>query len=162
MPSRREIMYPYFLECCEHTDEPFWEDIFRNLAYGIVPTGTYINKGFLCCNYKNREFSYKIERKNAKTLYNDLYDLFTEKLCILSKKQNQQKKYEFLEVEESIKNSIQSWSGIRKKAIKDSLFKRFVLEKKEQYNFSFEDARKLLSFITLALLFKTITSKDII
>lgn len=164
MPSKREIIYPYFLECSECAKEPFWNDIFKDLAYGVVPTGTYISKGFLCCNYKNREFTYQVENpsKSVKTIYDELYTLFTQKLLILSKKQAQQKKYDFFETEEAIKNSIQSWNGIRKKAIKDALYRKFVLEKKEEYNLSFEASRKLLSFISLAMVFRTITSKDIV
>ena len=63
MPIKREIVYPIFLECCQFTDDKFWENVFEDLAYGKTPYGTYISKDFLCCSYKKKEFSYKIEKK---------------------------------------------------------------------------------------------------
>ena len=44
MVLKKEIVYPYFLECIELTDENDWKIIFENLAYGIPPHGTFINK----------------------------------------------------------------------------------------------------------------------
>ena len=87
MPVKREIIYPIFLECCQFADDIFWETIFEDLAYGRAPSGTYISKDFLNCSYKNKEFSYKIERKDPENIYNDIYKLLTEKLGILSQKE---------------------------------------------------------------------------
>ena len=72
---KKEIIYPVFLECCQFTIDSFWENIFEDLAYGKTPYGTYINKDFLCCSYKDKEFSYKIERKDSEKLYKDIYNL---------------------------------------------------------------------------------------
>ena len=79
MAIKKEILYPVFLECLQFINDAFWENIFEDLAYGKTPYGTYINKDFLCCNYKNKEFSYKIEKKDPKTLYNDIYSLLGNK-----------------------------------------------------------------------------------
>ena len=99
MPVKQEIIYPFFLETCQYCNDIFWETIMEDLAYGKPPHGTYISKGFLCCSYKNKEFSYKLERKDPKILYQNIYDLLTEKLGILSYKEKAQKrlaKYELL------------------------------------------------------------------
>ena len=87
MPIKKEIVYPVFLECCEFATDSFWDNVFEDLAYGKTPYGTYINKNFLCCSYKNKEFSYKIERKEPIELYTDIYDLLTKKLGIMSHKE---------------------------------------------------------------------------
>ena len=84
MTGKKDILYPIFLECLQYTTDTFWENIFEDLAYGKTPYGTYINKNFLCCNYKNKEFSYKIEKKNADQLYNDVFNLLAKKLGLLS------------------------------------------------------------------------------
>ena len=56
----------------------FWENIFENLIYGKVPYGSYISKNYICCNYKRKEFSYKIdETKDSKILYDEIYNLFS-------------------------------------------------------------------------------------
>ena len=40
--------------------------IFEDLAYGKTPYGAYFNKDFLCCSFKGKEFSYKLDFKKSK------------------------------------------------------------------------------------------------
>lgn len=162
MPVKKEILYPVFLECCQFADDVFWEGIFEELAYGKAPYGTYISKGFICCSYKNKEFSYKIERKNPKILYDDIYKLLTEKLGILSHKEKAQKRLDFHEIEKNIKHSRQDWASIRRKNIKDIMYEKYVIDMKRKYSLSIKQCKYLLSIILLSIMFKTITSKDII
>ena len=162
MRVKKEIIYPFFLECCQFTEDTFWESLFENLAYGISPYGTYIHKGFLSCSYKNKEFSYKIERKDPKTLYDDIYNLCTNKVGILSRKEKLKKKLDFHEIEKRIKNSRQKWSDIKKKNIKDLLIERYVLDMRLKYNLNMKQTKYLLSTITFANVFKLITSKDVV
>lgn len=161
MPTKKEILYPFFLECCQFAEDTFWESVFEDLAYGITPYGTYINKSFLCCNYKGKEFSYKVERKNPKTLYTDIYGLLSNKVGILSQKEKQKKRLDFHRVEKCIKNSRQKWSDIRKKNIKDLLIERYVIEQRRVYGLSIKQAKYLLAVVTIAIVFKIITAKDI-
>ena len=115
MPIRKEIIYPIFLECCQYADDTFWENIFEDLAYGKAPYGTYISKDFLCCNYKKKEFNYKIENKEASKMFDEVYNLLTKKLGLLSQKEKVKKRKAFIDAEESIKESRKNWSDIRKK-----------------------------------------------
>jgi hypothetical protein len=162
MPIKKEILYPVFLECCQFADDVFWEGIFEELAYGKAPYGTYISKGFICCSYKNKEFSYKIERKDPKILYDDIYKLLTEKLGILSHKEKAQKRLDFHELEKNIKQSRQDWASIRRKNIKDTMYEKYVIDMKRKYSLSVKQCKYLLSIILLSIMFKTITSKDIV
>lgn len=161
MPVKKEIIYPFFLECCQYADDTFWENIFEELAYGKPPYGTYINKDFLCCSYKNKEFSYKIERKAPEVLYADIYRLLTEKLGILSYREKAQKKLDFHEIEKSIQESRTDWSNIRKKNIKDVMYERYVIEMKHEHNLTLKQCKKLLATILVSIMFKTISAKDI-
>jgi hypothetical protein len=147
---KKEIIYPVFLECCQFTIDSFWENIFEDLAYGKTPYGTYINKDFLCCSYKDKEFSYKIERKDSEKLYKDIYNLLVNKLGIL-----------FHETESKIKKYRQTWGNIRKKNIKDLLVERYVIDMKNKYLLSLKQSKHLLSVIFIAIVFKVIVSKDI-
>jgi len=162
MPIKKEIIYPIFLECCQYTNDIFWENIFEDLAYGKAPYGTYISKDFLNCSYKDKEFSYKIERKDPETIYNDIYKLLTEKLGILSQKEKMQKKILFEEIEKNIKESRTTWLSIRKKNIKDTLYERYILEMKNTYSLTNKQCRYLSSLINVCMAFKTLTPKDII
>jgi hypothetical protein len=161
MPLKREIQWPYFLECTQFCDDIFWENIFEELAYGKAPFGTYISKGFLTCSYKGKEFSYKIQRKEPEVLYNDIYKLLTEKIGILSHKEKAQKKLVFHELERTIKESRHDWASIRRKNIKDTLYEKYVIDMKLKYSLSPKQCKYLLSAILISIMFKTITTKDI-
>ena len=161
MSNKKEIIYPIFLECCQYTDDIFWENIFEDLAYGKTPYGTYISKDFLCCNYKDKEFSYKIEKKKSTQLYSDIYLLLSKKLGLLSPRDRIKKKIDFYNIEEEIKESRKSWTSIRKKNIKDLLIENYVIDMKNKYSLSIRQSKYLLSIIFIAMIFKVITVKDI-
>lgn len=148
------------LECGQYAEDEFWERIFEELAYGKAPFGSYINKGFLCCGFRNKEFTYKLERKDPKLLYTELYELLTNKLGLLSNKQKLEKRKKYREDETS--EIPQDWSSIRRKNIKDIMYQNFVLDMKKKYSLDMKQTKILLAMLTLALLIKSIGPKDII
>ena len=78
-------VYPIFLQCCVLCSDPFWETVFNDLVYGKTPCGTYIHNNFLCCGYKNKEFTYKIDEEiDAQVLHDDIMSLFRDRLGLLS------------------------------------------------------------------------------
>ena len=162
MPLKREILYPIFLECREYAIDIFWQNIFEDLSYGKTPYGSYISKNFLCCNYKKKEFSYKIEsNKLPKQIYNEVYFLFTDKLGLISNDDKLKKRKLFGEIENSLKESRENWNNIKKKNIKEVLFELYVIDMKNKWSLSFKQTRFLLSIIYIGLIFKVITNKDI-
>jgi|TARA_B100001094_G_C18109745_1_gene760452 hypothetical protein len=161
MPIKREIIYPIFLECCQFTDDKFWENVFEDLAYGKTPYGTYISKDFLCCSYKKKEFSYKIEKKLPKDVYNDVYDLLTNKLGLLSPLEKSKKRKIFKDIEEDITESRKNWNDIKKKNIKELLIELYVARMKNKHSLTLKQARYLLSIIFVGMIFKVITNKDV-
>lgn len=162
MPTKKEIIYPVFLECTQFTEDSFWELIFEDLAHGTSPNGTYINKGSICCSYKGKEFSYKIERKDPEELYTDIYSLLTKKLGILSQKEKMKKRLSFRQMESNIMESHHEWSNIRKKNVKEVLFEKYVIKMKNQHDLTIKQTKFLLSIILLSIMFKTITNDDIV
>jgi hypothetical protein len=161
MVIKKEILYPVFLECLQFANDFFWENIFEDLSYGKTPYGTYINKDFLCCNYKDKEFSYKIEKKEPEQLYKDIIFLLGKKVGILSLKDKNNKQIDFKNIENELKECRKNWSNIRKKNIKDLLIERYVLNMKDRYLLTFKQAQELLSHIFIGLVFKVISVKDI-
>lgn len=157
----REIIYPLFLECCHYANDDFWKCVFEDLAYGKPPYGTYISKGFLCCSYKDKKFSYKIEKISPSQLYSDIQGLLVSKLGILSNKERNQKKLLFTIAEDFIKESQQTWDGIKKKNVKDFLLENFVLRMQQTYKLTLKQTKEILSIISIAIMFKTIKNKDI-
>jgi hypothetical protein len=157
----KEILYPIFLECLKYTTDNFWGNVFEDLAYGKTPYGTYINKSFLCCNYKNKEFSYKIEKKDSEQLYNDVYDLLVKKLGLMSIRDKLNKKIDFNNIEEELKLVRKNWNNIRKKNIKDMLIENFAIKMKNTHSLNLKQSRKLISSIFIGMIFKVISAKDI-
>jgi hypothetical protein len=162
MPQKKELIYPIFLECINYAKDPFWEILFEELAYGQPPHGTYISKGFICCSYKGKEFGYKIERKDAQLIYDELTDLLSNKLGLLSYKEKAKEKIVFAEIERTIKESQQDWAAIRRKNVKDTLYERFVIDMKREHNLTIKQCKYLLAVIVISIAFKTITSRDIV
>lgn len=159
MTIKKEILYPIFLECCIFTIDVYWSNIFDDLSYGICPHGMYISNNFLACNYTNKEFNYKIERKNIELLYNDIYTFLTVKLNLFSpfEKNNQVNKIQqVLTLEQH-----QTWASIKKKNIKDILVEKYVIDVSKKYCLSQKKIDELLSLIIIAFIFRVITQKDI-
>jgi len=158
--KQREIIYPMFLECSDCCTDNYWKNIFEELAYGQTPYGTYISKGFFCCNYKNKEFSYKIEKKDKVRLYEDICAL-CKKIGLLSHNDKIQKKIDFRNVENDIKGEREKWCNIRKKNLKDFLIENYVIRMKKQHNLDVNQSKYLNYVIFLSMIFKIINMKDI-
>jgi hypothetical protein len=161
MRVHKDIVYPIFLECSMFAIDLFWENIFYDLAYGNTPYGTYISKDSLCCSYNDKEFSYKIERKDPEQMYNEIYNLLTKKLGILSLREKAKKRIDFHKIEEQIRESRKNWNSIKKKNVKDLLIEKYVISMKNKHKLSIKQTRYLLSIIFISMVFKVITSKDI-
>ena len=161
MPSqKKEIIYPIFLQCCLFTNNDlFWENVFEDLSYGKTPYGTYISKDALCCNYKSKEFNYKIEAKDPQQMYTDVYNLLTTKLGLLSPRDRLKKKEDFFIMEQEIREGRKKWSNIKKKNVKDLCIERYVIDMKHKYSLSLVQMRRLLSAIFIGMVFKVITSR---
>ena len=163
MKFRLELVYPFFIKCCQYTDDLFWQFIFEDLAYGKSPYGTYITKNFLCCNYKNKEFSYKINsKKDPQIIYEDIYNLLKNKFGLLSEKDRKNKRDLFNNTNQDASKKITiNWKNIKKKNIKNIIIENYVIEKKKQHNLSYYKSIYLLSIIIIGLIFKNITTNNI-
>ncbi len=155
------IIYPIFLESSTFSTDIFWENIFIDLSYGKTPYGSYISKHFLCCNYINKEFTYKIEKKCPELIYREIYSLLITKLGILSQNEKLKKRIYFNKIEQELKESRKQWINIRKKNIKELLIEKYVIDSKRLHNLNIEQTKSLLSTITNGIIFKIIKSTDI-
>jgi hypothetical protein len=159
--SKKEIIYPFLLNCVSYCPDGFWSSIFEDLAYGRPPNGTYISKNFLNYKQKDTGFCYKIEDKPPHELYEEIYTLLKNNANVLSKNDIMKTKLEFQTQKEKLKDSRQQWANIRKKNIKDLLIEQYVVRMKKEYLLNIKQARKLKSTISIAMVFKVITKDDI-
>ena len=137
------LVYPFFLDCCQYADNIFWENLFFNLAFGIPPLGTYISQDFLCCSLNQKEFIYVIEEKDSETLFKEVYSLLRNRLGFFSHQ-----------------DKVGKINDIKKK-MKETLIELYVSKMRTNYSLSIKQARHLLSTILIAMVFKVITAKDI-
>ena len=151
MVFKKEIIYPIFLECCLYIENSTWRQIFEDLSYGICPYKCFINKGYLCCNVKNKNFIYKItSKKDPKEIYEDVKKLLDEKLDIFG---NNNKELEIIEQNNNnaSTNIINKWSKIKKKNTREFLIHNFLVSIKKTYNIKKQDILKLARLARLRL-----------
>lgn len=159
---KREIIYPVFLDCCQYTDDIFWQNIFEELAYGKTSYGIYISKNFICCNQRKKEFSYKIENKEPQIIFNELYHIFKNKVGIQSHQEKLVNRKAFKQLEDETNQNIKNnWGSIKKKNMKELLIELYVTKMKNKYFLTLEQSRYLISIIYIGLTFKVLTKKDI-
>tara|TARA_B100001175_G_C19483250_1_gene628320 strand:+ start:879 stop:1544 length:666 start_codon:yes stop_codon:yes gene_type:complete len=163
MPARRELIYPIILQCCSHANDTYWENILEDIAYGRAPYHTYITNDNLTSSTKNGEFSINLAVENAspEELCNKICNTLREKVGIMSRMERIQSKEKFNSHESRLHRSQDNWSMIKKKNLKDLLVENYIVRMKEKHDLSVAEARKALSLIFVAMVFKVITQKDI-
>jgi hypothetical protein len=160
--SNGEILYPIFLQCVEYSLDKFWSKIFEDLAYGNTPYGVYFNRDCLCCGKgKHGESTNITDIKDSLNLYNNVYNMLNTSLGMMSPDERLKKQQEFMDMEEDNKSQLNKWSDIKKKNIKDLLIELYSIKMKQLHNLSVKQTRYLISFICMALLFKSITQNHI-
>lgn len=159
---RDGILHPVFLRCRILTLDKFWENVFEDLAYGITPYGSYISNEAVSCKTKTGTISsVVIDKDNIQKTHDDIYDMFSNTLNILSPAERLETQNNFKRIEEDSKNTRDHWLDIKKKNIKDLLIDIFVVDMKAKHNISIQQTRYLRSIIHTAMLFKAIDGTDI-
>uniref|UniRef100_A0A6C0KGH8 Uncharacterized protein n=1 Tax=viral metagenome TaxID=1070528 RepID=A0A6C0KGH8_9ZZZZ len=162
-PLRRDVIYPIFLKCLPFVEDEFWKETFEELSYGNCYQGSYLSKGFLCCNVKGKEFIYKFLDKEPQRIYNDISKLLKEKLNIMSKNDRKILIHEFEELEQHLKILKQTeWNDIKKKSVKDILFQNYLIKHKKENELRDSQIRCLYHTINLGMMLKSIKNTDIV
>ena len=151
-----KLAYPIFLQCCELTSDNFWKYIFEDLAYLKTPYGIYIQRDYICCNFKGKEFNYKIDNtKTPQILFDDIYELFNRRFELLSEKDKINRRNLF-------EGDLNKNSNTLFKKFKYELIIQFVLVMKKKWHLSWDISRQLLSYIILGFMLKVLNKDDII
>lgn len=163
--NKLELLYPIFLLCIKYIDsDNYWKIVYEELSYGKCPYGIYIKNDYLCCNYKNKKFNYKINQdKEPGELYKETYNLLKNKFGLLSDNDRLNNKNLFLLHESEIYKDIKDdWNNIKKKNIKQLFIEKYIIKNSLEYDLSEQQSNELLQLILLGILLKTITTKNII
>jgi hypothetical protein len=157
---KKEILFPIFLQCASQVEDPFWRYVYEDLSYGKCPYGLSLQKNYLSCYIRGKEFSYKMDAdKPPEILYQELDSLLRERAGILSEKEKLSERARLCRLRTN-KNK-EEWSQVKKKMIRDTLLEQYVLENSQKYQIASVMAKRVLSMLIVGLMFKTITAKDI-
>lgn len=154
----RQLLYPFFLNICPITQLEFWKNTFDDLAYGITITNCYINNNVLICDKPGHSFNYKITKTDP-SLYLNIYNLLNDDHILTDNEKklidmNKQTTY-YLDQQDG------KWLNIKRRRTKDIIIEKFILQMKTQHNLSLKQTKLVLTIITIAILFKSITNNDI-
>jgi len=145
------ILFPLFLKCYDITTDIYWINVFEKLAYGKPPFGTYIVDDTLRCSHKNREFIYVIDTtKDINIIFKEMTELLETKLDMKSTYQNE------------FKDTVVSWSDVRKKSQKEMYIQLYVIKLMKKYSMNIIDARELMFKIIIHVTLNYISNNNII
>jgi hypothetical protein len=152
-------------------EDPFWRYVYEDLSYGKCPYGLSLQKNYLSCYIRGKEFSYKIDadNKTPQTIFEELDVLLRDRAGILSEKEKMTERARLCRQRTTVPNksassSVQKkeeWTCVKKKMIRDTLLEQYVLENSQKHNVTVAMAKRVLSLLIVGLMFKTITAKDI-
>jgi len=158
MKIEKNILYPIFLDVASCTEDSFWKFIFKDLAFGICPYGTYIDDGVVCCKFKGKEFNFRFSDQPVKTIFSEL-------TCLLQHNLNLKSIIDISTHHDYIQDYFEglhpSWNEIKKKSIRTLLIEKYVLEQKTRHQLTMKQTKKMLSEIMLGFQFKSLLNQDV-
>lgn len=166
--KKKVLRFPVLIEVSLRQKNEFWKDVFENMAHGNAPSGCYITaSSFLVSNAKGRSFSYFLGDQSVKgpdQIGSEIIEVLSKKMNFMSIKDRMRKLDNFNATKENLKKNFMEsqWSDLKKKNIKDQLVELYVLDLKNKHNLDLETARNILSDISLKLIFKVLSSDDVI
>ena len=159
--SVKEIIFPHFLHCCQETDDLFWKYIFEDFSYGRAPYGVYFTKGFMCCGFRGKEFSYKVDpNKPTPELFKEVKSILQIKLGIQSREDRQAQREKFNQASAQLSLSdCNDWNDVKRKEVRSILIENFVLKKMRDKNRS--QIKRALAMLMLSLQLKILSGDNI-
>jgi hypothetical protein len=138
------------------------------LSFVLISFGVRYSKTLhivkLHTEYTSTAIVSAVERAKAQRIsiyYNTVYVLLVNKMGIMSTEERLKKQQDFIDIEESNKCNMDKWSDIKKKTTKDLLIELFAVEMKRAHRLTIKQTQYLISFICMAILFKSLTSAHI-
>jgi len=164
--DKREVLYPVFEQCVQHTTDDFWKNIFENFSMGKCPKGLYISKDTIYSSNKKKGVFYNIPQyesiAQSKNVFSEVRNILMNELSICSNIDIDNKKREISETNKPGEiNDDTVWSEIRKKNTREIYIIKFVLRMKRKYNLDWHNTQDLYSLVHTSFIYKSQSSKDV-
>ena len=165
MATDKGIISPLIWEASNCITDEYWQKFFSDLSRGRNSKRIYVSKTHVTYNTKKVSFSYKYDDKTPEQIAVELRKVISESLCLFSKTDqsmdHEDYKHSSCEFKEAITED--NWKKIKNKKMKDHLIFNYVMQQKEKFALSWEQAREAYNLINNSLfLTHTIKSKDIV
>ena len=162
--SSETYVYPIFLECSKYSLDPFWIQLYTEMAKGKFPRGTTVINNKMYLRSKTFKTSIYISQyeDSPEKLFLEVTAILKDWLNMSSSSDKTKKIKEQEDVRKEIEESYSvPWSRIKSKMIRDTLLTDYVIDMKEKHNLTLNETRDLRSFINIMMTFKEISSNDI-
>jgi hypothetical protein len=147
---KNSLEFPVFLKVAEYAQtDLFWNRIYMDFAYGVLPYGVVINDGVV---YKKNRLHYSFEGKSPSLIFTELTQLMQSKLDLSSKLDRLSDQYIYHQME---------WKDIKKKNIKELFIENYVLTLKNKYALSVKQTQLMHRFLVIQMCFRQISGSHI-
>ncbi len=158
--KNEKIVHPIFLECIDFSLDPFWQQIFSDLAFGHYPKGTGITNDILYIKNKGKTETIALNKSPKKTFL-IVTIAFREKLGLSSSFDKKKRKAELEEARKDTELDYNKWSLIKKKAIREYLLHRYICTLVRKYQLPIKEGEHIYNSIDIAFNFGALSNDDV-
>jgi hypothetical protein len=158
---KRNLIFPFFLKCAELCKDDFWKQVLEDMSYGKPPKNILVYDKNLVLNVGKKKESFSFENLGEKEFIEKVIPFLQNNISLYScndVKKRQAIIEQLKKEKEKIKKS--KWTQIRKSNPKKIFLLRFVHEKKQEFDLSWNTSTKLYNEL-FDVLFKQGMSKKV-
>jgi hypothetical protein len=160
----KKIIFPIFEKASELINDDYWKQILQDASHGKFPKNSGIDPktGGIFVKKGKQTLWLELPLDPEKAL--EAFKKFlSENLNLRSKKDQKSIRKEIDKQRKELLENLDcsNWKDIRKKAIKDSIIRDFVINLKRKYELTDKEAYDLYNLIKLGILFNWIDSSNI-
>ena len=158
------IKYSIFVDYLQYLTDQYWYKVFEDCSKGKFPKKSGYDEGNNSIWFKNGNIViwYRLSN-NPENDLNAIKKHFKEYLKMYSENDRKENKHLFDVLKKELdKNYIGDWKNIKKKNIKDSLIRHYILSLKDKHNLTIEETITIFKDIRQAIIFGWITSDDVV
>jgi hypothetical protein len=159
------VKFPQFTEYLDFTVDPYWCKIFENCSKGKFPkkSGFDDTRGdFGSIWIRDKEMHWYKLTGDAENDYLEMKKIFKDYLKLKSLQDRSETRDQFNRLKRELDKSYTGdWKNIKKKNIRDSLVRQYILKLKDDYDLSVDDTIDLSKEIRQCILFGWITPNHI-
>lgn len=156
------MKFPIFTSYIELTSDPYWKKVFENCSKGRFPRKSGYDQNKNAIWFRDKDVHWYTLTENIEQDFEILKQNFQKYLKLKSQKDFKENRDQFNKLKLELDQSyIETWKDIKKKNIKDSLIRGYILKLQEEYELTTRETINLLKLIRQGILFGWINPNHI-